>query len=136
MDHPTRPVERYGSPRPWVRLVAIVATGLVALAAAGWLLWAAWSHSRPEVVSQLRGFEVIDKRTVSATITVERQRPVRAICVLKAQATDHTIVGELGVAIPADAPPTVTRTYEIPTERPATAAVLDGCTTDDQSRQR
>jgi hypothetical protein len=123
----TRPVERYGAPRPWARPLAIGFTVLLALAGISWLLWAGLYHSQPAVSAQLRAFSVLDERTVSATIDVEREPGVAATCLLEAQAADHFVVGERQVNIPAGPREALTLTYRIQTERPATNAVLDGC---------
>lgn len=123
----TRPVERYGAPRPWARPLAIGFTVLLALAGISWLLWAGLYHSQPAVSAQLRAFSVLDERTVSATIDVEREAGVAATCLLEAQAADHFVVGERQVDIPAGPQEALTLTYRIQTERPATNAVLDGC---------
>ena len=123
----TRPVERYGAPRPWARPLAIGFTVLLALAGISWLLWAGLYHSQPAVSAQLRAFSVLDGRTVSATIDVEREAGVAATCLLEAQAADHFVVGERQVDIPAGPQEALTLTYRIQTERPATNAVLDGC---------
>jgi Domain of unknown function (DUF4307) len=123
----TRPVERYGAPRPWARPLAIGVAVLLALAGGGWLLWAGLYHSQPDVAGRLRAFRVLDERTVSATIDVEREPGVAATCLLEAQAADHFVVGERQVNIPAGPREALTLTYRIQTERPATNAVLDGC---------
>ncbi len=123
----TRPVERYGAPRPWARPLAIGVTVLLALAGVGWLLWAGLYHSQPDVSARLRAFSVLDDRTVSATIDVEREPGLAATCLLEAQAADHFVVGERQVNIPAGPREALTLTYRIQTERPATNAVLDGC---------
>lgn len=123
----TRTVERYGAPRPWARPLAIGVTVLLALAGAGWLLWAGLYHSQPDVSARLRAFSVLDDRTVSATIDVEREPGLATTCLLEAQAADHFVVGERQVNIPAGPQEALTLTYRIQTERPATNAVLDGC---------
>lgn len=122
-----RLVERYGAPRPWVRPLAVGLTALLVLVAGGWLLWAALYHSSPAVSARLRAFEVLGDGVVSATIDVEREPGVAAVCLLEAQASDHFVVGERQVRIPPGPQEALTRTYRIETERPATNAVLDGC---------
>lgn len=122
-----RPVERYGAPRPWTRLVAVAVAAVLALAGGGWLLWAALYHSRPSVAAQLRGFEVVGPGVVAATIDVEREPGVGAACLLEAQAADHFVVGERNVRIPPGPESSLRVTYRIETERPATNAVLQGC---------
>jgi hypothetical protein len=123
-----RPVERYGAPRPWARPVTIAVVALLVLVGGGWLAWAALFHAQPDVSARLRAFEVLGDRVVSATIDVEREPGLAAVCLLEAQASDHFVVGERRIRIPPGPEEALTLTYRIETERPATNAVLDGCT--------
>jgi hypothetical protein len=122
-----RPVERYGAPRPWARPLVVALTVLLVLVGGGWLVWAALFHATPAVSGGLRTFRVLGDGMVSATIDVQREPGVGAVCLLEAQATDHSVVGERRVRIPPGPAERLTRTYRIETERPATNAVLDGC---------
>ena len=122
-----RPVQRYGAPRPWSRPLAVACTVTLAVLGLGWLVWAGLYHAQPAVSERLRTFDVLGPGVVSATIDVEREPGVAVACLLEAQAADHFVVGERQVRIPAGPEQTVTRTYRIETERPATNAVLDGC---------
>jgi hypothetical protein len=123
----TRPAERYGAPRPWARPLTIGLAVVLALAGGAWLLWAGLHHAQPEVSARLRTFRVLDGQTVSATIDLEREPGTAATCLLEAQASDHFVVGEREVSVPAGPREALTLTYRIETERPATNAVLDGC---------
>jgi Domain of unknown function (DUF4307) len=122
-----RPVQRYGAPRPWSRPLAITLTAALALAGLGWLVWAGLYHAQPAVSERLRAFRVLGPGMVSATIDVEREPGTAVVCLLEAQASDHFVVGERQVRIAAGPQQAVSRTYRIETERPATNAVLDGC---------
>lgn len=122
-----RPVDRYGAPRPWARPLTVAVAALLAVVGLSWLLWAGLYHATPPVSWQLRGFHVQGDGAVTATIDVSREPGVAVVCLLEAQAADHFIVGERQVRLPAGAQETLTRTYRIETERPATNAVLDGC---------
>lgn len=124
---PTRPADRYGAPRRWPRWLAVAVTAVVATAGGGWLVWAALYHSQPQVSARLRTFEVLGDGVVAATIDVHREPGLAATCLLEAQAADHFVVGERRVRIAAGPAESLTRTYRIRTERPATNAVLDGC---------
>ena len=64
---------------------------------------------------------------VADGVDVHRDPGVAVVCVLEAQAADHFVVGERQVRVPAGPQQTLTRTYRIETERPATNAVLDSC---------
>jgi hypothetical protein len=123
----TRPAARYGAPRPWARPLAVAVAVLLALVGCGWVLWAGLHHAQPPpVAAHLRTYAVADAG-VSATITVRREAGVGATCLLLAQADDHLLVGERRVRIPPGPQETLTLTYRIRTERPATNAVLGGC---------
>lgn len=124
-----RPVQRYGAPRPWGRPLAIALTAVLAVVGLGWLVWAGLYHAQPAVSERLRTFTVLGPGLVSATIDVERAPGTAVVCLLEAQASDHFVVGERQVRIPAGPEQAVSRTYRIETERPATNAVLDGCST-------
>lgn len=123
--HPGGPATRYGTGRTWSRPVAVA--GLLAVAAGGWLTWAALHHADPTVASRLEGFAVTSSSEVRVTITVERDPDTAVACLLKAQAGDHAVVGEREVVVPAGPDTSFTRTYVVTTEREATAGVLDGC---------
>ncbi|MGH3366600.1 MAG: DUF4307 domain-containing protein [Nocardioidaceae bacterium] len=123
----TRPVARYGAPHPWARPLGVAVAVLLALVGGGWLLWAALYHAQPEVAGRLRTYRLLDGGTVSATIDVQREPGVGAVCVLVAQAADHFVVGERRVRIPPGPRAELSLTYRIATERPATNAVLERC---------
>jgi Domain of unknown function (DUF4307) len=126
---------RYGRRTP-LRRPAVIAVALLAAAGIGWLIWVAVAHSSPPVASRLLSFSVDSPTAVSATIQVERTEDVEASCRLQAKATDFAIVGETTVKVPADAPRRQTMRVTITTQRPATAAVLVGCTTPGSGRPR
>jgi hypothetical protein len=124
----TRPAARYGAPRPWARPLAVGVAVLLAVVGGGWVLWAGLHHAQqPPVAGQLVTYSVYGDAGVSATIGVHRKPGVGAVCLLLAQADDHLVVGERQVRIPPGPQETLTRTYRIRTERPATNAVLDRC---------
>jgi hypothetical protein len=128
--------ERYGAPSRARRPVIVTLAVVVAAAALGWLAWTAFFHSRPEVTSQLVGFEVRGQHAAGATFTVVRRDPdVRASCLLRASAADHATVGELTVRVTSgEAEQRLTKTMR--TERRATAVDLVGCTAPGQPRRR
>ena len=65
--------ERYGAPSRARRPVIVTLAVLLAAALLGWLAWTVFFHSRPEVTSQLVGFEVQGQHAASATFTVVRR---------------------------------------------------------------
>jgi hypothetical protein len=130
---------RYGRPhgrRTPLRRPAVIAVALLAAAGIGWLIWVAAAHSSPPVASRLLSFSIDSPTAVSATIQVERTEDAEASCRLQAMAADFAIVGETTVRVPADAPRRQTVRVTITTQRPATAAVLVGCTTPGSGRPR
>jgi hypothetical protein len=119
----------------------LVAVGVVlAVVGGGWLTWAVWLQSTPQVQSGLVRSRVLDAHRVSADIEVDfGTRHVVADCLLQALAVDHSVVGELNFRVPAPGAPhpaqvTVHRTLR--TERRATVVNLVGCTTPEQKQPR
>ena len=113
-----------------------LASGVVGVLALGWLAWATWFQSTPEVQSSLRSFEVIDSHSVQAKVTVRPSaESVQASCLLRAYGLDHSVVGERNFPV-ADTAGSTTLLVEFRTEREATSVVLVGCTAPGQSRPR
>jgi hypothetical protein len=129
--------QRYGSPSG-TRTKAVVAL-VVVVAAAGlsWLVWVMLEHGRPEVQSSMVSFRAEGQHAAVARFdVVRRSADVEASCLLRALAADHTIVGELDVAVGPGGPTTQTLEKSIRTERAATSVDLVGCSTDDQAQRR
>jgi hypothetical protein len=115
-----------------------VVAGVVALAVVGlaWLLWVMLFHGRPLVTSEMVGFDVAGQHAASARFTVvRRDADVRASCLLRAFADDHSVVGELTVPVTSGAR-TATRSATVRTERRATTVDLVGCTAPGQRQPR
>jgi hypothetical protein len=137
-----RPADRYGAPARWVR--PAIVTGVAVLAAAGlaWLLWAAFYHSNPQVASRLVSYDVVDTHHVDVTIEVDRAAEVTATCHVLAEASDHAVVGDLTFRVRPESVndragrTTSTERLTIVTDREATTAVLQGCTTSEQQQPR
>lgn len=125
---------RYGRAGRSRRPLVIGGLGIVVLAGLVWLVWAAWVQSNPAVTSQLQGFDIVSATSAKATMTVDRTKSVEASCRLQAKAADFSIVGELTVTVPADAPRHQVLPVALTTQRSATTVVLVGCTTADQHR--
>jgi transcription antitermination factor NusA-like protein len=128
---------RYGAPSSRRRrVVGAAVTGVAALALA-WLAWAALSHADPAVTSDIVSWEVVDDHTATATFRVSRRTAdVEASCLLRAQARDHSIVGELNVAVGPGGERTQAVTETLRTERLATVVDVVGCVADGQNRRR
>ncbi|MET9271019.1 DUF4307 domain-containing protein [Kribbella sp. NPDC003557] len=127
---------RYGRGGRSRRPLLIAVVGVVALAGLAWLVWVAWVQSNPPVTSQLQGFEIVSPTSVKATVKVDRGESVEANCRLQAKAADFSIVGEVTLTVPADAPRHQVLPVTLTTQRSATSVVLVGCTTADQHRPR
>jgi hypothetical protein len=128
--------DRYGTASR-VRRPLVVA-GVLTLVVAGlaWLLWVMLFHGRPQVTSQMVGFDIQGEHAVVARFTVvRRDQDVAAWCLLQAIATDHSVVGEMTVPV-ASGPTTRTLSSTVRTERRATTVDLVGCTSPGQQRPR
>ena len=129
--------QRYTTQNPVRRPLIIVAVSVLAAAALAWLVWVMISQGRPLARSELVSFTVSGEHAASATLTVvRRDQDVSASCLLRAQATDHSIVGELNFAVGPPAPATTTLTRSIRTEREATSISLVGCVAEGQAQRR
>jgi hypothetical protein len=134
---PARPAARTSAPtaasygRPGGGKAFLVVGGLIAAVFLVWLAWATWFQANPEVNSQLTGFEINGEHLAVAHIDVKLDPGVTADCVVKAIASDHSVVGEVHFS-PVDGANTV----NVRTERAATAVDLVGCTAAGQVRPR
>jgi hypothetical protein len=129
--------QRYGTTSPLRRPLIVAAVAVVAAAGLAWLVWAMLFHSRPQAQSQLLSFQVAGQHAAQARFTVVRQdREVRASCLLRAYAEDHSVVGELNVPVGPSAPARTTLERSVRTERQATTVELVGCTTAEQHQPR
>jgi Domain of unknown function (DUF4307) len=128
---------RYGTTTPGRRRLVIGAVTALTLAFLGWLAWVMLETGDPDVTSDLRSFEVVDEHTATATFTVVRRTSeVEASCLLRAQARDHSVVGELNVTVGPGGEETRALTETLRTEREATAVEMVGCRTEGQNRRR
>lgn len=129
--------QRYRRQRRARRPLLVAAVGLLAAAGIAWLLWVMNFHGRPLVESNLVSFTVTDEHAGRATMAiVRRDRDVQASCLLRAQASDHSIVGEATFEVGPAEPATATLTRTIRTEREATAIFVVGCVADGQPQPR
>ncbi len=132
--------ERYGTGRSARRRTRLaVAAAVVTLAVAGlvWLVWVMLVHGRPLVHSDLVSFDPRGQHAVDARFTVvRRSADVQADCLLRAYASDHSIVGELNVPVGRSVPTTTTLDATVRTERLATSVEMVGCSADGQPQRR
>ena len=127
--------ERYGAASPWRRRVLVAVTGVLAVAFLGWLAWTVWSHSTPQVTSELETFSITDDHSATAVVVLRlADDDVEATCTLRAVAEDHSVVGEL--AFTPDPAAGRRQVQEIRTERRATSVESLGCTAPGQERPR
>jgi hypothetical protein len=127
--------ERYGAPARWRHRAVLAGAVVLAAVFLGWLGWAVYEHSTPEVTSELESFTVVDDHTVTAVLVVTLgDADVEASCTLRAYAVDHTTVGEL--TFTPDPTDGRRQVETIRTERRATSVESIGCTAPGQDRPR
>jgi hypothetical protein len=128
--------DRYGATSPARRRLVIALSGVVGVVALGWLVWAMWFQSNPDIQSSVRTFDVVDDHTVKAQVALRvKDDDVRASCRVRAIGLDRSVVGELDFEV-TGVSGTVHRDVTLRTERQATAVDMVGCTTKDQARPR
>ena len=128
--------ERYGSPSRARRPLVVGVVVLLAVAGLGWLLWAVLFHGRPQVTSEVVGFDVAgEHQAVARFRVVRRAADVEASCLLRAFADDHSVVGERTVRV-TSGPLASTRSAAVRTERRATTVDVVGCTAPGQNQAR
>ena len=121
---------RYPGPR-LPRPVLIVAIGLAAAVALGWLIWAALFHSRPAVAAQVSAYSVVSDTAIDVTLTVDRRNPAHPVtCLVVAEAADFSSVGEQQVAVGPSSARVVDLKLTLVTLRRATTATAKRCTVD------
>ena len=93
---------RYGTRSEGRRRALVAVVVVVAAAGLSWLVWVMLVHGRPLAQSDINGFETVDQHRTTASFTVvRRDADVVASCLLRAFASDHSIVGELDVTVGA-----------------------------------
>ncbi len=128
--------ERYGAPSPARRPLLVALAVVLAVALCSWLGWVMLFQSRPEVTSQLLGYDVQGQHRATATFrVVRRDADVRASCLLRAVSDDYTVVGERSVSV-ASGPTTARLTSAVRTVREAGSVQLLGCSTPDRPARR
>lgn len=95
--------------------------------ALGWLLWVAWIHATPDVRGELRSFSVVSEHQVDLVIDIQRAEGDAVSCMVKAQSSDHAIVAEDEIEIPAGKAGDLVFEAKIETERKATSVTVTNC---------
>jgi hypothetical protein len=116
--------DRYGiTPRKrWIAPAAVFA--LIGLS---WTLWAALSHSQPELRSTLYSFEVTGDREITMKYAIDRRDPdAIVICTLITLDIDKNIVGQIDDQILAGQSK-VERIVAIPARIAPVSARIAGC---------
>jgi hypothetical protein len=118
---------RYGSAHRTRRPLVIAVAAVVAAAGTVWLVWAILQHSSPPVQAQLVSYRPAEHSIVARLTVVRSADDVKASCLLRALAADHTVVGELSFTVGSSSPTTTTLERSVRTERRATTVELTGC---------
>jgi hypothetical protein len=116
--------DRYGiTPRRrWIAPAAVFA--LIGLS---WTLWAALSHSQPELRSTLYSFEVTGEREITMKYAIDRRDPEAIVlCTLITLDIDKNIVGQIDDQIVAGQSH-VERLVAIPARIAPVSARIAGC---------
>jgi hypothetical protein len=107
-------------------VVAVTAVVLTVVFGA-WLGWAAWHHSHPDVAGRVESFDVVSEHEVELTLDIVRSGEFAVECVIRAQADDHSVVGEATITLEAGADREVSVTPTMRTDRRATSVSLVRC---------
>jgi hypothetical protein len=116
--------DRYGitPKRRWIAPAAVFA--LIGLS---WTLWAALSHSQPELRSTLYSFEVTGEREITMKYAIDRRDPEAIVlCTLITLDIDKNIVGQIDDQIVAGQSH-VERLVAIPARIAPVSARIAGC---------
>jgi len=116
--------DRYGiTPRKsWIAPAAVFA-----ILGLSWTLWAALSHSQPELRSTLYSFSVTGEREITMKYAIDRRDPdAIVICTLVTLDIDKNIVGQIDDQILAGQSK-VERTVAIPARIAPVSARIAGC---------
>lgn len=119
--------ERYGVGSPRRRGIALGAVALAIVALLGWLGWSAWDQATRTVAATISSFDVVSAHRIEVTVDIHRPAGSTAQCTLRAQASDHSVVGELVVSVPAGGESDVQIRTAIKTDHEATSADVSSC---------
>jgi len=126
------PQTRYGHDRSH-RLSTrhFVIVGVVAVAAGIAVAVIGYQRlGRSDVQGSLAGYQLIDDRTVSVTISVTRTDPSRPVdCIVRVRAKDGSETGRREVLVPPSSDTTVQVTTIVKSSQPAAMGDIYGCGT-------
>jgi hypothetical protein len=122
--------DRYGTEHPRRRIVIVVATTVVAIVFLAWVAWVAIFHGDPAIDSQVSSFDPVSAHQMNVKLDTRfRNSTVHGTCLVRATASDHTIVGELNLTA-AQIRAFGDHWIPIRTERRATTAEVIRCSGD------
>lgn len=126
-----RPAARYGRQPLPARTRRRIATGLTLLIVAAGVGVALVGFQRlggGDVDGELRGYQLIDDRTVEVTIAVTRKDPARpAVCIVRGRSLDGSETGRREILVPPSDSATVQVTAIVKTSRPPVVGDVYGC---------
>jgi Domain of unknown function (DUF4307) len=127
------PQTRYGhdrsrrlSKRHFVIVAVVAAAAGIVVAIIGYQ-----RLGRSDVQGTLAGYQLIDDRTVSVTISVTRTDPSQPVdCIVRVRAKDGSETGRREVLVPPSSDATVQVTIIVKSSQPAAMGDIYGCGTD------
>lgn len=120
--------DRYGRrPAARRRRAGWILTGVLAVAAVGYLGWTTVAQSIDAVDVDTTAFRLDDAHSVTIDFQVTLTRGAAVTCAIEAQDTEHGVVGWRVVSYPADDAHTRSFTETIPTVAEATTGLATSC---------
>lgn len=127
MPPATRPVGRYGEPRPAGRRRAVVAAAAVATAFLAWVIWAGLGAARTGPTAQVTAFRILGAAATEAKVTATGPAG-RIVCAVRALDSTREVVGIGEVSLDPGAESSRERWVTIRTRERAVTAMVGGCT--------
>jgi uncharacterized protein DUF4307 len=120
--------QRYGGDRSSTSRIAWrIAVGALAVAFLAWVTWAALGSASPGGGAVLRSYDVVSAHKVRVQLDVPRPAHRPLVCMVTAQADDHSVVGQTQVRVPLGPQGDIVVTTTVKTDREAATAVLSSC---------
>jgi len=121
----TRPVGRYGEPRPAGRR-AVVAVAVLAGAFLAWVTWAALGAARTGPAAQVTAFRILGAAATEAKVTATGPAG-RIVCAVRALDSTREVVGISEVSLDPGAASSRERWVTIRTRERAVTAMVGDC---------